>query len=737
MATLVIAEKPDMAEKIAQAIIGKYTKKSGYFEGNGYFITYAFGHLLGLAEPEVYDARYKTWNLADLPIIPTGPEGFKLSADPKKANQLKIIGNLAKQCSEVINACDAAREGELIFRYICQYLKISKPTKRLWISSLTKTAIQEGFENLKPSSNYENLHKAARSRSQADWLIGMNGTRAFSTKFGEPGKPLSIGRVQTPVLAMLYDRQIAIESFKPEKYFEVEAIFSQTNETYKGIWLTKERLFDRSNADRISKKIKGKQGTITKFETVDVNETPPPLYDLGDLQQDASAKFGFTAIHTLNIAQKLYEEHAAISYPRTTSNAIAADNIPVIHNVLDQLKGTIYDPLVQKANKSFVNVSNKNICRPEDIEDHHAIFPTETIPRIFDLTKDEQRLYDLIVRRFLGHFFPNAHYKKHNIFTEVENETFRTSIRELVHKGWKVVNENIEHLGKTNSIMDSPESSEEPNEELKEKFTVDPNKPVTCIVSETKDKITSPPKWFTEGSLIKAMKTAGKELTDEALRQEMKGLELGTPATRAAIIETLKKRGYVEVNKRKLVVTSRGKALIETVRTTDLGVLTNPSLTAQWEKRLREISLGQASDAQFMNTVKLFAEKIVQKVKEQEKTTKDIFLTEIGTCPACKIGKITEKPKSYTCTNHDKGCKFILWKEQFKRTLSLKDVKDLLSKGKTSELKFPKIAGGDYKAKLFFEDLSSGKLSREFSHRSPSSPQRSSKSDKHDKYKKS
>jgi DNA topoisomerase III len=728
LATLVIAEKPDVAVKIAQAIIGKYTKKDGYFEGNGYLITFAVGHLLGLAEPEVYNERYKKWDLNDLPII---PNQFLLAPNPKASKQLKVISNLVKECTDVINACDSAREGELIFRYIWQYLKINKPIKRLWISSLTKSAIQEGFRNLKPASEFENLYKAARSRSQADWLIGMNGSRAFTTKFGNTGQPLSVGRVQTPVLAMIYDRQSAIENFKPQKFYEVEATFSQGDVTYKGIWIHKDRIFEKEKAEFIAKKVAGKQGIIINFESTNLNETPPLLFDLGDLQQEANAKFGFTTDHTLQIAQLLYEKHAAITYPRTNSNYVAEDNIPVMHKVLDQLKGTAYDALVQKASKNLVHPQNKNICRPDEIEDHHAIFPTENIPQLFDLTKDEQRLYDLIVRRFLSHFYPDALYKKHSIITEVENENFRTSVKELLDKGWKVVYDTFQ-IG-SNDETEREEDNLELTEEIKEDFRVDPNKPVNCINSETIERTTTPPKWFTEGSLIKAMKTAGKEITDEALRKELKGLELGTPATRSKIIETLKKRGYIELNKRKLVVTDKGKSLIETIRNTDLTILTSPEMTAVWEKYLRSISIGQGSETQFMSSVRQFAEKIVAKVKEHQGISKDAFINNIGSCPACKEGKIVESPRAYGCSRYKEGCKFTIWKEQFNKTLTIKNIQDLLTKGKTPELKFKNKNGKEYIAKLVLQDLETGKIGLEFKD-NPHSPtlRNDSQNKKHD-----
>lgn len=542
----------------------------------------------------------------------------------------------------------------------------------------------------------------------------MNGTRAFSTKFGKPGQPLSIGRVQTPVLALLYDRQTAIENFKPQKFYEVEATFAQGPTTYKGIWVAPERVFELGITNKIADKVKGKQGTIVSFDTVDSNEHPPPLYDLGELQRDANAKLGFTTDHTLKVAQRLYEEHAAISYPRTNSNYVADDNIPVMHQVLELFKTGPYASIAQRATKSIVSVTNKNVCRPEEIDDHHAIFPTENIPQLFDLTKDEKNLYDLIVRRFMSHFYPDAAYKKHAILTEVQNEKFRTSIKELMNKGWKVVYETVsegdseEELGSSDTLV----------EELKENFELYQDRPVRCINAEPKERTTTAPKWFTEGLLIKAMKTAGKEITDEKLKSEMKGLELGTPATRSNIIETLKKRDYIVLNKRKLVVTSKGKSLIQTIRSTDLTVLTSPEMTAVWEKYLRSISTGQASENQFMSSVRQFTEKIVTKVKDHQGVPKDSFVNTFGVCPSCGEGKIVETKKAYSCSNQREGCPFTIWKVQFNKAISVKNLQDLLIKGKTAEMKFK--GKTEYLAKLVLDDKKTGKVTLEFSNKKKS-----------------
>ncbi|MDB4866275.1 MAG: type topoisomerase, partial [Cohnella sp.] len=495
--TLIIAEKPDMGRNIAAVIEPKAVNKRSYLEGDRYIVTWAIGHLIGLAEPDHYDDKYKKWRLQDLPII---PDAFLLLPNPRTKDQLSVIKELAARCGELVNACDAGREGQHIFSLIREYLRLSQPVKRLWISDLTPETIRKGFEQLKDDSEYGNLTTAARARSEADWLIGMNGSRAFTTKHGEL---LSVGRVQTPVLALIYDRQLQIEAFESLKYYEVSGIFEQKTTVYKGLWQG-DRMTDQGKAEQIAAKVKGKTAAIESYEVKETKEYPWKLYDLTLLQRDANGKFGFSAKKTLDIAQALYEKHKVISYPRTNSNYVTEQNIPEMHRVLGSLRSSAYHTLVEGANRNLVHTGNRNVCNPSKVEDHHAIMPTHKKPGT--LSPEEQRLYDLIVRRFLSHFYPPAEYKVHTVMTEAVGERFKTTIKERLSAGWKVVhadqadggNGNGKSGGKKagNEDGDSAKEREEDAEETETPFVLDANLPVMCKDAEVKSKETQPPKHY-------------------------------------------------------------------------------------------------------------------------------------------------------------------------------------------------------------------------------------------------
>lgn len=631
MKTLIIAEKPDMGRNIAAAIEPRAANKRTHLEGERYVITWAIGHLIGLAEPDLYDDKYKKWNFNDLPII---PDSFKLLPNPRTKDQLKVIAALAKDCGDIVNACDAGREGQLIFAYIQQHLKLRQPVRRLWISDLTPETIRRGFAELKDGSVYEPLTRAARARSEADWLIGMNGSRAFTTKHNEL---LSVGRVQTPVLALLYDRQKQIESFSSTKFYEVEAFFDQRETTYRGLWQG-ERLTDPAKAQQLAAKVKDKPGTVAGYEMKDTKEYPYRLYDLTLLQRDANAKFGFSAKKTLDIAQSLYEKHKVITYPRTNSNYVNEQNIPDMYKALDALRGTPYESLAGGADKKFVHKNNKAVCNPAKVEDHHAILPTAK--RASSLSPEEQKLYDLIIRRFLSQFYPPAEYKVHSIVTEVEKETFKTTIKQLLSLGWKIIYEDDKtskdsgkkptKSGKDEGGKDSKDGDgdgpSEPEEELVETpFELSPGEPVHCRDAAAKEKETQPPKPYTEGTLLKAMESAGKQLEDEELRDAMKDSGLGTPATRAAIIERLKNVGYVTMQGKRVAVTQKGRTAVELIRGAGVDLLTSPEMTGHWERRLHEISRGQASDETFIDNVKKFTRSIIDKVRVQPRAAKAAF----------------------------------------------------------------------------------------------------------------
>lgn len=742
MKILVIAEKPDMGRNIAAAIEPKAVNKRTYIEGQTYIITWAIGHLISLAEPDKYDEKYKKWRLDDLPIL---PEQFRLIPYPKTKDQLKVIADLAKQCNRIVNACDAGREGQYIFHLIQRHLRLVQPVQRLWISDLTPETIREGFANLRDGAEYENLTKAAKARSEADWLIGMNGSRAFTTKHNVL---LSVGRVQTPVLALIYDRQKQIEAFSSLSFFEINAIFSQNDTVYKGIWQG-ERIYEQKQADAIAAKTAGQAGRITEYEIKETRENPFKLFDLTLLQREANARYGFSAKNTLDLAQALYEKHKVISYPRTNSNYVTEPNIAEMHRALDALKGSPYDRLIEGASKQRVHKNNSIICNPAKVEDHHAILPTHKKPG--SLSPDEQKIYDLIVRRFLSHFYPPALYKVHTVRTEVAQETFKTTVKEILQLGWKLIyaeqtKGSDKRKGKTND--DEPEEEEETDVP----FHLDPKTGVFCEQSEVKERETQPPKPFTEGTLLKAMESAGKQVDDDELRDAMKQSGLGTPATRAATIERLKQVGYIDMKGKRITLTQKGRTAIEVIRGAGVELLTSPEMTGHWERRLNEIAKGLAEDNAFMEKVKQFATLIIHKVRVQpvvartafgddnpaaqakrpssKRTTtarstennrqpeetgspgkNDTVTGSIAACPRTGCGgTIFMGRKGYGCSHYKLGCKFVIWKTSFGKTLTDSMIKALIEKGKTNKLKLKNNDGSSYDAQLVLTDPNTGSL---------------------------
>lgn len=751
MKTLIIAEKPDMGRNIAAAIEPKAKNLRSYLEGEQYIITWAIGHLIELAEPDQYDDKYKKWNISHLPII---PDEFKLIPNPRTYDQLKVIAELAKKCDQLVNACDAGREGQHIFSLIQRHLGLKQPVKRLWISDLTSETIRNGFATLKDGSEYENLTRAARSRSEADWLIGMNGSRAFTTKHNVL---LSVGRVQTPVLALIYDRQKQIEAFSSLKFYELEGYFTQGETTYRGMWQG-DRLTDQPKVEALAAKVKGKPARIISYEVKETKEYPFKLYDLTLLQREANGKYAFSAKKTLDTAQALYEKHKVISYPRTNSNYVTEQNIPEMHKSLSALQGTAYHDLVQGANRNLVHKNNKNICNPSKVEDHHAILPTNR--KASGLTPDEQKLYDLIVRRFLSQFYPPAEYKVHTVMTEVEQEMFKTTVKELLHLGWKVIYADQKKEKPKSTKGKEKEEEEDEEVEVSEPFSIDAQGQVVCSDAVVKEKDTQPPKHFNEGTLLKAMESAGKQIEDEELRDAMKDSGLGTPATRAATIERLKKVGYIDMQGKKIVLTQKGRMAVELIRGAGIELLTSPEMTGQWERRLNEISRGTASDEQFMHNVKRFATLIVDKVRVQPRASKTAFEGEapsaggnkrtartsssdsssrsaktktapkksaeaktspsdgtstfLAACPRPGCGgSLFMGRKGYGCSHYKEGCKFVIWKESFGRNLTDTQVQALVNKGKTTKLKLVLSDGTAADGRIVLKNIDTGELGTE------------------------
>lgn len=761
MKTLVIAEKPDMGRTIAAVIEPKAKNNRTYLEGEQYIITWAIGHLLGLAEPDAYDSKYKRWNIADLPII---PDQFKIVPNPRTKDQLKTIGELAKRASGIVNACDAGREGQYIFALIQQQLKLRQPVKRLWISDLTAESIRRGFDGLKDATEFENLTRAARARSEADWLIGMNASRAFTTRHNAL---LSVGRVQTPVLALIYDREMEIEAFQSQTFYEVAAWFKQEGVEYRGL-RQGDKLTDAEAAEAIATSVKGK-GQIIKYEAKQTKEYPYRLYDLTLLQREANAKFGYGAKKTLDIAQALYEKHKVISYPRTNSNYVTEQNIEGMHKTLNLLKNGTYSELALNAKPELVHKNNKGVCNPSRVEDHHAILPT--LKRPGTLSKDEQNIYDLIVRRFLSHFYPPAEYKQHTVLTEVEKHQFKTSVKELLSIGWKVVlgsSEQNQGDSRKKKAKKNSSEEEEPEEWTDKSFAVQPDLPVQCTKSEFKEKATQPPKSYTEGTLLKAMESAGKQIENEELRDAMKDSGLGTPATRAATIERLKNVGYITMQGKKMQLTLKGRTAIELIRRAGVDLLTSPEMTGQWERRLHQISKGEAAQDKFMENVKKFTLSIIEKVRVQTPAAADAFGEDargrgkgrtrtaegkagnkatngasatktstvkavsstrptgntntarsgtreiLASCPSPGCGgNIIEGKKGYGCSRFKEGCTFVIWKEYAGKKITTTMLKSLVEKGSTQVLSFKRKDGSTVKARIILKDAVTGQLSGE------------------------
>ncbi len=741
MKTLIIAEKPDMGRNIAAVIEPRAKNNRTHLEGEHFIITWAIGHLIGLAEPDLYDPKYKKWSMEHLPII---PEQFQLVPHKSTQTQLNIIKDLAKRCDQLVNCCDAGREGQYIFSLIQRYLKLKQPVKRLWISDLTPETIRKGFEELKDESVYANLTKAARARSEADWLIGMNGSRAFTTKHQVL---MSVGRVQTPVLALIYDRQVQIEAFTSLKYFEAEATFEQNTVTYKGLWQG-ERITKKEEADAIAARTSNKEANIASYDVKNTKEYPYKLYDLTLLQREANGKLGFSAKKTLDVAQALYEKHKVISYPRTNSNYVTEQNISQMHQALNALQRTGYKQWADRADRSLVHKGNKSICNAAKVEDHHAILPTNKTSG--GLSGDEQKLYDMIVKRFLAQFYPAAEYKLHAVVTNVGNDSFKTNIKERISLGWKELysQDQKEEFAKKNSKKAKGEQEDTEQEvEVNEPFHLNKLDPVWCMQTLVKEKDTQPPKHYTEGTLLKAMESAGKQIEDDEVRDAMKDSGLGTPATRAATIERLKKVGYIDMQGKRIAVTQKGRTAIELIRGAGVELLASPEMTGMWEKRLNEIARGSASEEQFMNNVKRFATMVIEKVKVQRPAAKHLFEMEKGkervqrqekkeksakssktatkkaetassgfvaVCPRTGCGgSLFMGRKGYGCSNYKSGCGFVIWKECYGRSLTDTQVKALVEKGRTAKLKLIAADGKEVQAKIILKNKETGEVATE------------------------
>lgn len=652
--TLVIAEKPSVARDIAKTL-GVSGKNEGYLTGENYVVSWAIGHLVTLAEPEAYDVKYKKWNFETLPIL---PDSMKLEAIKKTRSQLKVLHKLmhSREIDEIICATDSGREGELIFRYIYEITQCRKPFRRLWISSMTETAIREGFAHLQDGSHYDLLYHSARCRAEADWLVGMNASRAYTIRYGAL---LSIGRVQTPTLALIVEKQKEIDAFVPQDYFEVQVDFEQ----YTGFWIDEKentRLDLREKAEQIAARVKGQRGIVSQIVKEEKRQLPPLLYDLTELQRECNRKFGFSAKKTLDIAQSLYEKRKMITYPRTDSRYLSDDMVGKIKQTLGRLKDVQeFSPYAAEVLAKEKLPLSKRIIDNSKVTDHHAIIPTDTRLRTDHLTPEENKVFSLVAARFLAVFYPAYVYEATKVYTKVGLDTFLSKGKTVLQEGWQAVEK---------ALLPETRKNKTEKEEEQQLPPLTEQQPVVAKRTKVLDKKTKAPPPYTESTLLSAMENAGRFVEDEELKEQMKDSGLGTPATRAAIIERLLSVGYIMRKGKTLVPTEKGQKLIAVVPEE----LRSPQTTGKWEKGLSSIAKGKMTEERFLESIRRYVRFLVDDAAQHKKDV--VFEAErprgkrsraqgLGKCPLCGKGKILENSRSYYCTEWKNGCKFSLWKD--------------------------------------------------------------------------
>lgn len=708
---LVICEKPDQAKQFSSAL-GKaspFKRATGYYENDNYVLTYAVGHILSSKQPSDYQ-EFGGWKWSAIPFFP--PNG-NLDYEPSKskAQQLATIGELLNRgdIEYVVNGADAGREGDLIFWEIFDYFKSSLPVKRLWISSLVDKAIIHGFNNLEDEAFFLPKRAAAYSRQYADWMLGMNLTVGFSIK-ANMGRALHVGRVQTPTIALLVNRKQEINNFVATDYYEIESEFGGK---YKGKWFTQEagkNRFDKvEDAEAVVNKITGKVGEVVKKDVVEQKVKPKTLYNLADLQRDANKKFGFTAKMTLDISQLLYERYTLLSYPRTDSRYLSAVHVPELQPTLEALKVPNYEKYIDRILSKPI-VTSKHFVDDDKVSDHHAIIPTlkkaDTSVFVDDHEKgvkkeDIQKLYDLVVKRFLSVFYTPALYEKTEIVTEVEGEQFKTTGKILIDLGWKEVY-GVEE--EDDEEEDAPKKGKKAEEKVKvvqlPKIDMGEKNDVSSV--DMQSKKTTPPSHYTEGELIGVMENPRKLLDDDDLKEAMKkaGAGLGTQATRDSIIENIIKRGYVERKGKTMVATELAEKLISIA---PIG-LKSPEITAEWEQKLMDIEKSQMERDAFEREIRDYVTRSLEELQGAELTVSFGNVNDgevVGICPNCK-SEVKEKKAVYACDTKD--C-FVVFKEMAKKKISPAQVKQLLSKGETAVLKgFKSKVGKSFEAKIVIKD---------------------------------
>ena len=687
-----IAEKPSVAKEIA-AVLGANLRCDGYFEGNGYQVTWTFGHLCGLYAPHEYKPHWKSWNLDTLPMLPERFE-VKVMEDKGVQKQFKTIKFLFDKADVVINCGDAGQEGELIQRWVINQAGYKGKVKRLWISSLTTEAIKEGFEKLIPAEKYDNLYYAGSSRAIGDWLLGMNATRLYTLKYGRDRQVLSIGRVQTPTLAMVVKRFLEIQNFKPQPYWEIQTTYRDTvfnNE--QGRYLKKE------DGEQTMELIKNEPLEIVSVEKKKGKEYAPKLFDLTGLQVYCNQKFGFTADETLKLTQGLYEQKV-VTYPRVDTTFLPNDVYPKVRGILSKL--TKYAALTEPVLAESKIKKSTKVFNDKKVTDHHAIIPTGVeIP----LHANAQKVYDIITRRFIAVFYPDSNVSNTTVLAEVAKIGFKTTGKEVLSEGWRVVFKTPEQNQATANKTDE--------ENIMPTFVKGESGPHEPSFLE---KETKPPKQYTEATLLRAMETAGKQVKDDELRDLMKENGIGRPSTRASIIETLFKRNYIERNKKQLLPTSTGIQLIGTIQNR---LLKSARLTGEWEKQLKDIERGTYHAGTFIKNMKKMVDDLVVEVRLSKH--KPIFIDPVSkqdvspaknevkgvvgsTCPKCKEGHLLKGTKAYGCSKYNENCDFVLPFEFKGKKISDNQLLRLISKGSTVNLKGFTTEEGTVDGSVTFND---------------------------------
>ena len=674
---LIIAEKPSVANDIARAL-GGFTRVGDYYESDDHVLSSAIGHLLEIAAPEQYEVKRGKWSFANLPVV---PPSFDLRPIERTEDRLKLLTKLIKRkdVTALINACDAGREGELIFRYIVQHTGSKKPVQRLWLQSMTQGAIQAGFEALRRDEEMLPLADAAKCRSEADWLIGINGTRAMTAFNSKEGGfyLTTVGRVQTPTLAILVEREQKIRAFRSRDYWEVHARFQALGGEYVGRWFDSsfkkddidpdrraERIWEEARAIAIVRDCEGRIGVVSE-ETKPTTQLSPLLFDLTSLQREANSRFGFSARTTLSLAQALYERHKVLTYPRTDARALPEDYLPTVVATLEALKDNAifsgaYAPFAGQILKHGWVRPNKRIFDDKKISDHFAIIPTQQAPKL--LNEAETKIYDFVVRRFLAVFFPAAEYLQTTRITRVEAHPFKTEGKVLVNSGWLAV------YGR---------SVAEENDSLP---AVTAAEAVKTLEVKADAEQTKPPARFSEATLLSAMEGAGKLLEDEELRAAMNQKGLGTPATRAAVIEGLLREDYLHRNARELQPTPKAFSLLFALKHFGIEELTSPELTGDWEFKLKQMELGKLARGEFMEHITSLTKEMVARVKSGE-IPETAFATVQAPCPRCG-GTIQENYRKFQCLQ----CDFSLWKVLSSREWAPEEIAELIVKGKVGPL---------------------------------------------------